>query len=456
MAAEVYGEAGNSSISPPFQVSGVGGNLSTTVNKQTGVAQIFRANALNTQQSVGTFDPKSKKFTAQKDSNGNLILNQQEIKSLSSPTATSAITDAASKTATKGLIAEGKDPATAKKEADSLTNPSAPTTPGETDGQAPPPSDTDIDAFGGEVNSPNKEGTRTQYEDVRYPADLALEHQDCIKFSILEYKPSLAKRSNTSTGQSISRIVEVKDGVPQIGKKPLGTITLPIPAGINDSNTVGWQEDTINKLQEQFGAVAQGFISGGAAGAEPPAQSASNTFSDAVKSGDLQKQLSGLIAGEAVGKPGIQQRTTGTIFNNNLELLFNGPSLRSFAFSFKLSPRNAPEAKNIMKIIRFFKQAMSIKRSKTSLLLKTPHTFAISYITSNKQHPYLNKFKECALTGFNVDYTPEGQYMTYMSSNVNERSMISYQISLTFQELEPVFDDDYGNEAPQNILNVGY
>jgi hypothetical protein len=455
MAAEVYGEAGNSSISPPFQVSGVGGNLSTTVNKQTGVAQIFRANALNTQQSVGTFDPKTKKFTAQKDSNGNLILNQQEIKSLSSPTATSAISDAASKTATKGLIAEGKDPTTAKKEADSLTNPSAPTTTGETDGQAPA-TEEDVAAFGEELNSPNKEGTRTQYEDVRYPVDLALEHQDCIKFSILEYKPSLAKRSNTSTGQSISRIVEVKDGVPQIGKKPLGTITLPIPAGINDSNTVGWQEDTINKLQEQFGAVAQGFISGGAAGATPAAQGASNTFSDAVKSGDLQKQLSGMIAGAAVSNSSIQQRTTGTIFNNNLELLFNGPSLRSFAFSFKLSPRNAPEAKNIMKIIRFFKQAMSVKRSKTSLLLKTPHTFAISYITSNKQHPYLNKFKECALTGFNVDYTPEGQYMTYMSSDIDERSMISYQISLTFQELEPVFDDDYGNEAPQNILNVGY
>lgn len=318
------------------------------------------------------------------------------------------------------------------------------------------PSPDDTTAFGEELDKPNKTGTRTSYEDVRYPRNLALEHQDCIKFSILEYKPSLAKGSNTSAGQSISRIVEVKDGVPQIGKKPLGTITLPIPTGINDSNTVDWQSDTINVFQEQFGAVAQGFISGGVEGAKSPTEGATKSFSEFVKSGDAQKGLSGMIAGMAVGSSKIQQRTTGTIFNNNLELLFNGPSLRSFAFTFKLSPRNKDEAKDIMKIIRFFKQAMSVKRSQSSLLLKTPHTFAISYLTSNKQHPYLNKFKECALTGFNVDYTPEGQYMTYMSTEIDGRSMISYQISLTFQELEPIFDDEYGNESPQNILNVGY
>lgn len=313
----------------------------------------------------------------------------------------------------------------------------------------------DTAAFGNEANS-FKQGTRTSYGDVRYPRNLSSEHQDCIKFSILEYRPSLAKKDTTTPGQSISRIVEVVNGVPQIGKKPLGTITLPIPAGINDSNPVNWQEDTINELQTAFASVAQGFISGGVEGAKGPTEGAAKNFSEFVKSGDAQTGLAGMIAGMAVQSSKIQQRTTGTIFNNNLELLFNGPSLRSFGFSFKLSPRNPNEAKDVMKIIRFFKQAMAVKRSQSSLLLKTPHTFAISYLTSNKQHPYLNKFKECALTGFNVDYTPEGQYMTYMSSNIDERSMISYQISLTFQELEPVFDDEYGNESADNILNVGY
>lgn len=312
----------------------------------------------------------------------------------------------------------------------------------------------DASAFGEEKGTA-KEGTRTAYTNVRYPLNLSSEHQDCIKFSILEYRPSLASGNENAQGD-VSRLVEVKDGVPQIGKKPLGTITLPIPAGINDSNSVSWQEDTMNVLQEQFGSIAQGAISGGVKGAEPKVEGAQRSFSEMVNDPNTARGISGMIAGLAVNSQKFQQRSTGTIFNNNLELLFNGPSLRSFSFNFKLSPREPAEARAIMQIIRFFKQAMAVKRSKSTLLLKTPHTFAISYLTSNKQHPYLNKFKECALTSFNVDYTPEGQYMTYMSSDISDRSMISYNISLSFQELEPVFDDEYKNEPPDQIQNIGY
>jgi len=203
-----------------------------------------------------------------------------------------------------------------------------------------------------------------------------------------------------------------------------------------------------------MGEIATGALLGGVEGAT----SAAGQNMDRAQKGssEIAQGLAGKFASMAARTDKLQQRTYGSMFNNNLELLFNGPSLRSFGFTFKLSPRNPAEAKEIMKIIRFFKQAMSVKRSKQSFLLRSPHTFAISYLTSNKQHPYLNKFKECALTGFNVDYTPDGQYMTYMSSNVNERSMISYNISLTFQELDPVFDDEYGRESPNALTGIGY
>ena len=57
------------------------------------------------------------------------------------------------------------------------------------------------------------------------------------------------------------------------------------------------------------------------------------------------------------------------------------------------------------------------------------------------QHPYLNRFKECALTSCNVEYTPDGTYMTYDGP---EKSMTAYRLSLSFQELEPIFNEDYG------------
>jgi hypothetical protein len=146
----------------------------------------------------------------------------------------------------------------------------------------------------------------------------------------------------------------------------------------------------------------------------------------------------------------LQQRVNGSIGNPNLELLFTGPSLRSFTFNFRLSPRSKEEAIEVRRIIRFFKQTMSVKRSTSTLLLRSPHTFAIAYLTSNKEHPYMNKFKECALQSCNVSYAPDGNYMSF---NGPEPSMTSYELSLTFKELESIFDDDYPND---NDASIGY
>ena len=65
------------------------------------------------------------------------------------------------------------------------------------------------------------------------------------------------------------------------------------------------------------------------------------------------------------------KRTTGQVMNPNMELLFNGPSLRSFGFTFKLSPRTSQEANNIVKIIRLLKKKWHQKQ-KENLFLKSP------------------------------------------------------------------------------------
>ena len=81
---------------------------------------------------------------------------------------------------------------------------------------------------------------------------------------------------------------------------------------------------------------------------------------------------------------------------------------------------------------------------------ESPSAGGRSYIFRDKQHPYLNKFKECALTNCSVNYTPEGNYMAFDS--LTNPSMVSYQLDLQFQELEPVYDDDYSD----GWSNIGY
>ena len=140
-----------------------------------------------------------------------------------------------------------------------------------------------------------------------------------------------------------------------------------------------------------------------------------------------------------------------------MELLFDSPQLRDFTFSFLLSPRSQKEAATIVKIIRFFKQGMSPIRSKSRLFLRSPHTFRLAYKhkatqleTTGKDkdknkpatdHKFLNKFKECAMNGFGVDYTPNGQYSTY-----EDGSMTAYQVTMNFKEIVPIYNDDYGND----------
>ncbi len=282
-------------------------------------------------------------------------------------------------------------------------------------------------------------------KDLRYPTDLS-PNQDCIKFSIIEYlPPGLGATSNQP------RVVTMKSGNPSMeGRTILGTITLPIPGGIVDSNGVTWADDSLNALTGIAADLAASFMGGGGGAGT---RAAERGISDAMEGPGLEQTLISRLTEAATGSSRIMQRQYGSIPNPNLELLFDNPTLRDFTFNFRFTPRTPEEAKTVRFIIRSFKRAMSVKRSISSLLLKSPHTFAISYVTSNQQHPYLNKFKECALTNCSVNYTPDGTYMTYgIGEDIDSRSMTAYEMQLTFKELEPLFDDEYKNEKN----NIGF
>ena len=76
---------------------------------------------------------------------------------------------------------------------------------------------------------------------MKYPLDLRSEVQDVIKFSILEYSPSLSVQNQGAGqfGSTKSRVVILEGNSPIVkGSKRIGVITLPIPAGIADSRIV--------------------------------------------------------------------------------------------------------------------------------------------------------------------------------------------------------------------------
>jgi hypothetical protein len=293
-------------------------------------------------------------------------------------------------------------------------------------------------------DDPNTRAVRAYPEDrlLKYPITMSGD-QDYVKFTMLKY---------ASRGIELSKIAE---GSP-LGERGGGTrergstVVLPIQPSVSDSNVVKWGSDDMNAGQLIAAAAALGTILDGPEGAISALQATKELIGGSSK--DIKTAFAAGFADAAAGTKGLLTRVTGGIVNPNMELLFQGPDLRTFNFNFTLSAREPQEAKVIRNIIRFFKQGMSVKRASTALFLKSPHTFEIKYIHKGKDHPWINKIKECALTSCNVNYTPAGNYATY-----EDGSMTQYDISLSFSELEPIYDDDYGNGGGTgNETEIGY
>ena len=297
----------------------------------------------------------------------------------------------------------------------------------------------------GASDSDTQDGTREEeFGFYVFPESLRTgqKGQDFLKIDMMKYQPRQLGAQEEGVGSSLT----INDR--EQNRKSIGTVILPIPGGIQDSQQVQWGSDSMTPMQIAMSNVA---LAGITQGMGAMVDAGGNALTEATASGeDVKKALANTLAGQAAGAGKLLTRTTGAVMNPNMELLFNSPNMRNFSFQFRLAPRSKSEAMTIIKIIRFFKQGMAAIRSKSRLFLKSPHTFRLAYKHKaaegagfgKNDHPYLNKFKECALGGFTVNYTPDGQYATYQDG-----VMASYQISMNFQEMEPVYNDDYGNDA---------
>ena len=296
-------------------------------------------------------------------------------------------------------------------------------------------------------------GRKTVYENLYYPYDIATSNQDRVVFKMFY---QTGRDLNVDLQNSQGSIFEFGE---RIKKTIEGSVTLPIQGGIQDTNQVDFNGATLNPVQGALAAVSLDPLK--------IAGQIGNILNQDVSK--LQEALGGQVASNAinalrvflaqsaVGASGLIPRTTGAILNPNLELLLKAPTLRSFNFAFKMSARSEAEAQQIRKIIRFFKQGMSVKRSESSLFVVSPNMFSIQYLAGGdgnllQDHPSIGKIKDCALTALNTNYTPDGTYMTFDDA---QRTMTSYTINMQFTELDPLTETDY-IETAANEDSIGY
>ena len=359
-------------------------------------------------------------------------------------------------------------------------------------------------------SSDNNGNTRTEipYRDplrkiaggrvLQYPIDLDTDLQDHFEIQVFKYRPagSLPDVTSTNQGYNAAGVKQLRGGY-YSGSNRRGnrqnfrlqdlqsTIQLPMPPSIKDTNTVSFNDARMSGFSAAImGPAVSAFLGRGsfegldvAKGKNGlPTLQGIRTIGSNLLKGTGKLLLDTLGAGaqiiqndeftrlqslnaiaQAVSALGVSidvdqaiTRTSGAVRNPNLELLFNGPALRNFSFTIRLTPRSPEESKRVRMIIRVLKQHSAVKKNArvfndsatSNFLIGTPDVFKLRYIKARTQRDIkgLNKFKTCALNSISVDYTGEvGRFAAYEEDS----QPITTVMSLSFTELAPIYDADY-------------
>ena len=335
---------------------------------------------------------------------------------------------------------------------------------------------TPFDVSGKAFNDVNEK--RLFYDNPKlliYPIDMITSQQDRLEISQFRYKPTGAESIFKDPAKVIKENVQRNSALSDF----IGMSVLPIPNGVSDGNNVSWGADQMNsltagatglalsKMKDYAGTGILAGLGGLISAAVTKGQSplgplnaakggmAANLYGDLLRAAAGSAAAKGTAASALasqvlkmaqfeVSPESILARGFGIIPNSNLELLFNSPELRQFSFSYRMSPRSSSEARNVKRIIRFFKQGMAPRKQtgqagQASFFLGTPNVFKLRYKTGkDKPISGLNKFKVCALTAFSVNYAPEGNWAAY-----DEGQPVTLTMAMQFSELEPIYNTDY-------------
>jgi hypothetical protein len=297
--------------------------------------------------------------------------------------------------------------------------------------------------------------TASQTASLRYPQKSIGKDDDYLEIGVIEYIPP-----GLETGKNNLKLSTSSEK--NSNQKAISTIQLPMPSNIGDTNQVNWGDDTLNPLAafgaEQIGNVLQsGDLLKGSIDA---AKNIATTAQNVATLGGGQDLLVNYFKSKLINSfganttpEGLLSRGTGSVLNPNLELLFSGVNLRSFVFDFDFAPRNVEESNVVKQIIRIFKQSMAPKTGSNTdgagLFISAPNVFLLKYKTGNSDHPYLNKFKPCALTNMGMNYTGSGSYTTYA-----DKTPVHMKLNLQFTELNPIYNEDYNSNVGRQA--VGY
>ena len=224
-----------------------------------------------------------------------------------------------------------------------------------------------------------------------------------------------------------------------------------MPQDIQDAFAAKWEG-------KKFGQITTGLLaSAGQEGNIDKLKTAGKTLDTALKKSMVESAASivtGLaqkITGDTISAGDLFGGISGVARNPNVEVLFQSMELRTFDLTFKMSPFDDQDALRIEAIIKIFKQAMLPQynlgkdvdvfgRDNNALdagFIQVPKVCAVNFMRGSNRNRFLPRYKMCAITDVNVNYTPDNVYAT-----IDRNMPVATELKLSFMETKLVFSED--------------
>ena len=249
-------------------------------------------------------------------------------------------------------------------------------------------------------------------------------------------------------------------------------IYLPLPSELRDDIGVDYSNLPLNTVGDAF----NGNIGSGAAAAA--LRNSGNMVTGAASklvnagvgflAGNALGSGFGDKAGEAAGSatadlfPAEQvtsaiQQSLGVAPNPNPSIMFNGPTLREFTFSWTLYARSPEESAKIRVLINTLKRRALPENSITgsAAILKYPYMCQVNFYpwdkssSSSVTSPWgwsersIIKMKKCVMASVNSNYNPSNVPAFFQGT----KEPVATQLTINFKEIEYMLSNDYGGSA---------
>ena len=292
---------------------------------------------------------------------------------------------------------------------------------------------------------------------LRFPHDMLIaEGEDFVMFDFYDYRPPFkgveyGGKGKEVINKTLSQYNASGYANEYFKDKAYKQILLYMPQDIQDQFEAEWQG-------KKFGALTTGVIAAAGQGQRGrKLQNVVDSAQDALNRGksnaaaEVITKLAKAITGDTISTGDVFGGISGVARNPNVEVLFQSMKLRTFDLTFKMTPFDDRDVQNITGIIKIFKKAMlpqyklgeGVKvfgmenDSLEAGFIQVPKVCAVNFMRGAGRNNYLPRYKMCAITDVNVNYTPDNVYATF-----NQSSPVATELKISFMETKLVFSED--------------